>query len=81
MFLVMIVFLVYESDGFIVGMGVNIFGKKRSELKVRDIWVIYKLVKILVFFDDWLIFILFMLFFFIFDLDRFFFLDYIERFY
>lgn len=36
MFLAMTVFLALESDGFTAGMGANIPGKKRSELKVRD---------------------------------------------
>ena len=36
MFLAMTVFLALESEGFTAGMGANIPGKKRSELKVRD---------------------------------------------
>lgn len=35
-FLAMTVFLALESDGFTAGMGANIPGRKRSELKVRD---------------------------------------------
>ena len=54
MFLAMTVFLALESDGFTAGMGANIPGKKRSELKVRDTWFTRKSVKTLSF-PWWLI--------------------------
>ena len=47
-FLAMTVFLALESDGFTAGMGANIPGRKRSELKVRDRRVTRKSVKTLI---------------------------------
>jgi len=35
-FLVIIVFVAFESEAFTAGMGANIPGRKRSELKVRS---------------------------------------------
>lgn len=35
-FLVIIVFVALESDGFTAGIGANVPGRKRSELKVRN---------------------------------------------